>query len=48
MIKDKMKEYYVVNRFNGAVTVVISKGRYEAMRKGREVFGPVSLDLYAC
>ena len=41
------KQYYVVNRFNGAVQVVISQNRYEAMQKGREIFGQVALDLYA-
>lgn len=46
MNEDK-KSYYVINRFNGAVTVVVSRNRYEAMREGRKFFGPVALDLYA-
>tara|TARA_Y100000592_G_C5268108_1_gene220539 strand:+ start:95 stop:238 length:144 start_codon:yes stop_codon:yes gene_type:complete len=46
MTNDK-KEYYVINRFNGAVQVVISRNRYEAMQKGRDIFGNVALDLYA-
>ena len=46
-MSNKNKEYYVVNRFNGAVQVVISKTRYEAMQKDREIFGQVALDLYA-
>lgn len=41
------KEYYVINRFSGAVQVVISRNRYRAMQKGREIFGNVALDLYA-
>ena len=41
------KEYFVINRFNGAVTVVLSRNRWEAMREGRSYFGYVPLDLYA-
>jgi len=43
----KDKKWYVVNRFNGAVQVVVSPNRYDAMQKGRRVFGQVALDLYA-
>ena len=46
MTNDK-KQYYVINRFNGAVQVVVSKSRYEAMEQGRAIFGRVPLDLYA-
>ena len=46
-MSNENKEYYVVNRFNGAVQVVISKTSYEAMQKGRKIFGQVALDLYA-
>ena len=41
------KEYVVINRFNGAVQVVYSRNRYNAMAKGRAIFGNVALDLYA-
>ena len=42
-----LKEYYVINRFNGAVQIVLSKSRYDAMKQGRKYFGKVALDLYA-
>ena len=42
------KQYYVVNRLSGAVTVIMSSNRVRAMRKGRRHFGNVALDLYAC
>jgi hypothetical protein len=38
-------EYWVINRFNGAVTVVVSKNKWQAMAKGRRFFGQVALDL---
>ena len=38
MNEDK-KSYYVINRFNGAVTVVVSRNRYEAINKGIKYFG---------
>jgi len=41
------KKWYVVNRFNGAVQVVVSESRMKAMEKGRSMFGSVALDLYA-
>ena len=44
---NKSKMFYVINRFNGAVQVVVSESRMEAMRKGRAIFGKVPLDLYA-
>ena len=47
MTNDNKKEYYVINRFNGAVQVVVSRNRYNAMEKGRSIFGNVALDLYA-
>jgi hypothetical protein len=39
--------YFVINRFNGAVQVVYSKNRWNAMKRGRQIFGNVPLDLYA-
>lgn len=45
MTKDK--KWYVVNRFNGAVQVVVSPNRMKAMERGRSIFGSVALDLYA-
>ena len=41
------KKWYVVNRLNGAVQVVVSESRMKAMDKGRRIFGQVALDLYA-
>ena len=41
------KKYFVVNRLNGAVQVVVSKNRMRAMKRGRSIFGNVALDLYA-
>ena len=41
------REYYIVNRFSGAVQVVLSRSRYHAMQRGRMIFGNVALDLYA-
>ena len=41
------KKWYVVNRFNGAVQVVVSPNRMKAMERGRSIFGSVALDLYA-
>ena len=41
-----LKEYYVINRFNGAVHIVMSKNRYNAMQQGRKYFGRIALDLY--
>ena len=41
------KKYFVVNRLNGAVEVVVSENRMKAMQKGRSIFGRVALDLYA-
>ena len=42
-----MKKYFVVNSMSGAVQVVISRNRYEAMRIGRAWFGTNKLHLYA-
>jgi len=42
------KKYFVVNRFDGSVTVVVSRNRFRAMQKGRMYFGQVALDLYTC
>ena len=44
---DEAKKWYVVNRFNGAVQVVVSESRMKAMEQGRSIFGQVALDLYA-
>ena len=44
----KKKQYYIVNRLSGAVTVIMSSNRVRAMRRGRRHFGNVALDLYAC
>ena len=41
------KEYYVINRFNGAVHIVVSRNRWKAMEEGRKFFGSIPLDLYA-
>ena len=41
------KKWYVVNRLNGAVQVVVSPNRMKAMERGRSIFGQVALDLYA-
>lgn len=40
-----MKEYYIINRFNGGVIVVMSRNRHRAMNKGRRFFGQIALDL---
>ena len=44
----KKKQYYIVNRLSGAVTVIMSSNRVRAMKRGRRHFGNVALDLYAC
>ena len=44
---NEAKKWYVVNRFNGAVQVVVSESRMKAMEQGRSIFGSVALDLYA-
>ncbi len=34
-----MKEYYIKNMLSGLVTVIVSKNRYNAIKKGIEYFG---------
>jgi hypothetical protein len=42
-----MKEYYVINAFNGLIIIVTSRNRFRAMQKGRAWFGTTKLHLYA-
>jgi glutamate/tyrosine decarboxylase-like PLP-dependent enzyme len=34
-----MKEYYIKNMLSGLVTVIVSKNRHNAIKKGIEYFG---------
>ncbi len=34
-----MKEYYIKNMLNNIVTVVVSRNRYNAIKKGIKYFG---------